>query len=155
MTFSEKDLDHRLSQLTRDEMPGEYNWQQISQRLNQRRPYATLAAVATLAAIVILATLVIQLPDDSGWRNPLAVVAMAEMEVMRHHAPQELPEETEPGWDEAWQANQQAIDELEQALKRHPDNPLLIEFLARSRLRQASLINQTMTDEIVVADNRS
>jgi hypothetical protein len=44
--------------------------------------------------------------------------------------------------EEAWQDNQVAIEQLEQALQGDPDNPLLLEFLSEARLRQARLIQR-------------
>jgi len=46
---------------------------------------------------------------------------------------------------QAWQENQNAIAELEQALERDPGNGLLLEFLAEARLRQAQLIHSGLT----------
>ena len=42
---------------------------------------------------------------------------------------------------EAWAENQTAIEELEAALERDPDNRLLLDFLAEARLRQVRLLN--------------
>ena len=56
----------------------------------------------------------------------------------------------------AWQDNQQAIAQLEQALEQDPGNRMLLEFLTEARMRQARLVrsidrndghNQTLNNE--------
>ena len=79
----------------------------------------------------------------------------AEVRAMRASAP-EMPLTTNidspSALMAAWQDNQQAIVQLEQALEHDPDNRMLLEFLTEARMRQARLVksigrNQTPTND--------
>lgn len=143
-------LDARLEALTRNATPPAAAWPAVAERIRagegrvRRRPgrIGALAAAAALVAVLAV-TVVQQMPDGPG--EPIdagRVLVQAEAEAMRRAAPvatgglvDALP------LAESWAENQSAIDELEAALDRDPDNRLLLDFLAEARLRQVRLLN--------------
>ncbi len=142
----DRDLDRRLAQLTREAAPPPAAWAGISKRIHRPRRVAVPLASAA-AAVVAFAALLQLLPGDDSARtgpiqDPGRVLVQAEAEAMRRAAPvatgglvDALP------LAEAWAENQTAIDELEAALTRDPDNRMLLDFLAEARLRQVRLLN--------------
>ncbi|NKI35846.1 hypothetical protein HFP89_11795 [Wenzhouxiangella sp. XN79A] len=136
-------LDARIAALTRSAEPRQRVWTGIAERIRPVRragwPWAAAAAVVLALAIVALQ------PDrersSTGSERALQLV-QAEVEAMRRAAPVVTADWLdERPWTEAWADNQVAIDELEAALGRDPDNRLLLDFLAEARLRQARLIH--------------
>lgn len=139
-------LDRRLAALTREARPRPEVWAGIEARIGRprRRVWRRAAAVA---AVGLVAVLVLQvMPGDKRDSGPTADAARrlvhAEAEAMRRVAPTATGglAESVP-LVEAWTDNQAAIEQLEAALIRDPDNYLLLEFLAEARLRQARLLN--------------
>jgi hypothetical protein len=145
MTIDDRELDRRLAALTRHVEADESLWPGIERGLasDSRRPrrIAAAAAVGALslgAALVALSVFDRTVPDEQGF-------AQRQAAVMRAAAPDAVAVstvESSPRLGEAWRENQAAINELEQALKRDPDNGLLLEFLSEARLRQARLIQR-------------
>jgi hypothetical protein len=145
MTLEDTELDRRLSALPRQTDIDQRHWQAIEARLQAppRRWPRFMAAAAGIAACLAVALLLVdQASLPSG--NDASVVIAAEISAMRAQAAG-----LEADWDGqdlemagAWDENQDAIEELERALARHPDNPMLMDFLAQARLRQAQLVQQ-------------
>lgn len=136
-------LDLRIEALTRSAEPGDRVWTGIAARIEpaRRAGWPWMAAAAVVLALAIAAV------QPGLQRSPtlsdLALqLVQAEVEAMRRAAPAFTTGWTdELSWAEAWAGNQAAIDELEAALARDPDNRLLLDFLADGRLRQARLIH--------------
>lgn len=140
------ELDRRLAALTRDAEPGPANWTAIERRIRRRRLPAF--AAAGVAAIGFGIMLVARVGTDGFDEGAARSVVQAEVRAMEASAPERaalLQLDSPEGLMEAWQDNRQAIDELNRALERDPDNQLLLEFLAQARLRQARLVRQGMT----------
>jgi len=143
MIRDDRELDRRLSALTRRAEPDEAVWRRIDSRI--RRPSRHRPVLAGAAALVALAVLagawLLERPDAQP--TPMRTLVAQEAAALRALAPAralpadfELPAPVEQAWDE----NQTAIAELEAALERDPDNRLLLEFLAQARLREAELM---------------
>lgn len=148
------ELDRRLAALTRSAEPASTSWSVIQARIerstesDQRarsRPFwpVAMAAAAVLAAV---AAVVWQVPRSPTLSEPAfdagRVLVQREAEAMRRTAPTVTGGlEVAPTLAGAWAENQTAIEELEAALDRDPDNRLLLEFLAEARLRQVQLLN--------------
>ncbi len=146
-------LDLRIAALARSAEPGDRVWTGIAARIEPARRAggrrAATAAVALAFLIVIGFGIVLVQPGPQRsvtMSDPAVQLVRAEAEAMRRTAPavtagwvDELP--WAEAWADAWAGNQAAIDELEAALARDPDNRLLLEFLAEGRLRQARLIH--------------
>jgi len=146
-------LDLRIAALARSDEPGDRVWTGIAARIEPARRAggrrAATAAVALALLIVIGFGIVLVQPGPQRsvtMSDPAVQLVRAEAEAMRRTAPavtagwvDELP--WAEAWADAWAGNQAAIDELEAALARDPDNRLLLEFLAEGRLRQARLIH--------------
>lgn len=144
-------LDARLDALTREATPPAAAWSGVVERIraedgNRHRGRAgrigALAAAAAVVAVVAV-SVVRQMPAGPGDAIDAGrVLVQAEAEAMRRAAPvatgglvDAMPLAA------AWAENQTAIEELEAALDRDPDNDLLLEFLAEARLRQVRLLN--------------
>lgn len=142
MTIDDRELDRRLDALARETDVDQSLWPGIERRL---RPARRWPAAAAGVAGVFLGALVVALLAIDGPAPEGPAVAQSEADAMRAAAPDVL-EVSRAGASsplmEAWQDNQAAIDQLEQALERDPDNPLLLEFLSEARLRQARLIQR-------------
>lgn len=145
MTLTDHELDLRLEALPRAVDTPREPWDGIKRRLQPARPwFGRISAAAALAASVTLAVLVVESPEPTR-DSPAAVVISAEVEAMRSQSGvRNLPvsPHINGGLAGAWEANQDAIDELEAALDNHPDNPMLIQFLAQARLRQSDMITE-------------
>lgn len=142
------ELDRRLAALTRDAEPAPANWTAIERRIRRRRLPALAAAAAGVAAIGFGIMLVARVDTNGFDEGAARSVVQAEVRAMEASAPEHAALrqlDTPEGLMEAWQDNRQAIDELNRALERDPDNQLLLEFLAQARLRQARLVRQGMT----------
>ncbi|MBY6203870.1 hypothetical protein [Halomonas denitrificans] len=143
--IEDSELDARLSTLTREAPPPASAWAGIAERIRPRRRgrhvrWGLLAA----AAVLLVAVVVVRPPPDerpAGIDGGRILVA-AETEAMRRVAPTVTGGliDTQP-LAASWAENQVAIDELEAALDRDPDNRLLLEFLAEARMRQVRLLN--------------
>ena len=143
MTLDDRELNRRLDSLTRRTEPDEGLWPGIERRLHpaRRRP-----AAAAVVAVVGIGGLLVALSVLDGNSSRAPSLAQVEADAMRTAAPETLPVSRGHGSTallEAWQDNQAAIYELEQALERDPDNRLLLEFLSEARLRQARLIQRS------------
>jgi hypothetical protein len=146
MTIDDTELDARLAALARDTEPDERNWRRIERRIRPRQR-APIAAAAAVAVVAIAVGIVAQfrgggdVPRDhqllEAEVKAMAAAAPDEAALRRAGSPEALMQ--------AWQHNRQAIEELERALVRDPDNTLLLEFLSEARLRQARLVQQGMT----------
>jgi hypothetical protein len=150
MTISENELDRRLAALPRTTETPDQLWSGIDQRIDQGRwPWLNrVGALAAFAAAVVVAILVVEPPSLQAL-HPGAVVIHAEIEAMNRQSPAKhwvQPVNINGGLTAAWEENQAAIEELESALARNPDNQLLMDFLVRARLRQSELVNQAMAD---------
>lgn len=147
----EAELDRRLASLTRSAEPAPSSWSRIQQRIEQdstsdgRHRHRPIWPVAMAAAAVfaLVAVVVWQLPTSTGPQfDDGRQLVQREAEAMRRAAPMVTGGfEEAPPLAEAWTENQIAIDELEAALDRDPDNRLLLEFLAEARLRQVRMLN--------------
>ena len=140
---SDDALDARIAALTRSAEPGETVWTGIDRRIQapRRAAWPWSAAAAVLLAVAIVA---VQPGPERAPTQPDRTVQLvqAEAAAMRRADPVATVDWVdEAPWREAWADNQAAIDELEAALSRDPDNRLLLEFLAEARLRQTRLIN--------------
>lgn len=150
------ELDRRLDALTRVAEPPSGSWSAIERRIRRRRwPGVLLAGFAAAAVLSGVALVVSQFGPAPAPTGGIAETMLAEVRAMRASAP-EVPVtkdiESPAALMAAWQDNQQAIAQLEQALERDPDNRMLLEFLTEARMRQARLVksigqNQTPTDE--------
>jgi hypothetical protein len=142
MTIDDRELDRRLNALPRETQADEALWPGIERRLRPSRRWP--AAAAVVAAVGFGALFIALWVDEHG--SPDAPgFALREAETMRAEAPDAIPVSqinASPSLRTAWQDNQSAIDELETALERDPDNRLLLEFLGDARLRQARLIQR-------------
>jgi hypothetical protein len=145
-------LDRRLAALTREHDPDPAVWQGIEARLAPRlriRPWAVAAAAGGLA--LMLAALAPMLQRAPAI-DPARIAISAEARALQALEPTTLPAawtEVPASLERAWQDNQAAIAELEQALARAPGNRMLLDFLAEARLRQARLLGQTTTEDII------
>lgn len=144
MTLDDHELDRRLAALTRQVDPDEGSWPAIEARLKRRPSRWKLPAAAGLAvaASLLVAVLVTSSLDTTPSGTEAGVVS-AEIAAMQHQVSwSEVPrsDAINSGLSAAWDENQQAIDELEQALARNPDNLMLMDFLAQARLRQSELV---------------
>jgi hypothetical protein len=145
MTIDDHKLDQRLAALSRQAEPDEGSWSAIESRLSPRQARWKLPAAAGLAVAASVLVVVLAMnpfhsaPDDFG-----SGLVSAEIEAMRHQVNwSDVPrhDSVNGGLTTAWEENQQAIAELEQALARNPDNLMLMDFLAQARLRQSELVN--------------
>ena len=141
---ADEELDRRLSALVREAEPAASVWAGIESRIERpRRRYAAPLALAAAVVLAVVISVVQWGPEAPGaLSDPARVFVQAEAEAMRRAAPVEtgglvdaLP------LADAWAENQTAIEELEAALERDPDNRLLLDFLAEARLRQVQLLN--------------
>jgi len=154
--MEDSELDGRLNALTRVVDPAPANWDAIERRIRRRRrPHAIWAGIAAAAVLGGVALVVSQIGPAPAPAGGIAETLHAEAQAMRASAP-ELPVVSEfdspAALMAAWQDNQQAIAQLEQALEHDPDNRTLLEFLTEARMRQARLVrsigrNQTPTNE--------
>lgn len=144
-------LDRRLAALPREHAPDPAVWQAVEARLAPRRrarPWAVAAATGGLA--LMLAALAPML-ERTAPVDPARIAISAETRALQALEPTTLPAawaEVPAGLERAWQDNQAAIAELEQALERTPGNRMLLDFLAEARLRQARLLGQTAIEDI-------
>ncbi len=158
MSLSDRQLDQRLARLRHPAEPDPRLWQGIAPKLARRRRVwpLWLSAGSAVAAVVLLTVLAV--PPRLG--SPLDAsdrIVGAEIRAMDAHAPSvadlegaRLGEVLGGAWDE----NEEAIAELEQALARQPGNPMLIQFLAQARLRQSELIHQATVGEAMAEFRR-
>jgi len=154
--MDDSELDRRLDALTRIAEPPPDNWTAIERRIRKRRwPKALSAGLAAAAVVAGIALVVLQIGPTPVSSGGLAETMKAEVQAMRVAAP-ETPAASDidspASFMAAWQDNQQAIAQLEQALEHDPDNRLLLEFLTEARMRQARLVrsiglNQTPNNE--------
>jgi hypothetical protein len=157
MTLSDRELDRRLAALPRHTETPSQHWQVIAARLDtpaRRWPPMATAAIG-IAACLALALLVVD-PDAGVHSDTAAFIVATEIQAMRTQASgiEQSGGRLTTEMSGAWEQNQDAIDELEHALARHPDNPMLIDFLAQARLRQHQLIQQAKAGG-ALADYRS
>jgi len=142
MTIDDHELDRRLAALRRQTPADESLWPGIERRLRRTRRWPAVAAV--IAAIGLGALFVaFSAFDHDTLQQP--GFAQREAEAMRAVAPDPVAVsqiDASPPLMAAWRDNQAAIEELERALARDPDNRLLLEFLSEARLRQARLIQR-------------
>ncbi len=142
MSIDESELDRRLEALTREVDADEALWPGIERRLRPTRRWPAIsAAVAAVVFGVLLGSLA--LFDRETSDGPRFV--QDGTEAMRSAAVESFAvsrAEASGPLEKAWQDNQAAIEQLEQALQDDPDNPLLLEFLSEARLRQARLIQR-------------
>ena len=142
MNVDDRELDRRLNALTRETDADESLWPGIEQRLRpaRRGPLVKGSAAAVVVGATVIALLVL-----NGAPPERTDTAQSQAEAMRAAAPDALAVssiDASQSLAKAWQENQAAIEQLEQALARDPDNRLLLEFLGEARLRQARLIQR-------------
>ena len=146
MTIDDRELDRRLAALTREIDVDESLWPAIERRLRPARRWPA-AAVALITAVAIAGVFIAMPTIDRGAPEGPGV-AQREAEAMRALAPEASAVsqiDASPALQQAWQENQTAIEQLEQALEADPDNRMLLEFLSEARLRQAQLIQRGMS----------
>ena len=153
MTLDDRMLDQRLVALPRQTEADEDSWRAIEARLKPSRTRwpvrfaAGLAVAASLAVVVLVTRAPDTAPTDLG-----AQVMLAEIAAMQHQVSwTDLPasDTIKSGLVSAWEENRQAIEELEQALSRNPDNLMLMDFLAQARLRESELIHHATANRTV------
>lgn len=147
MSINDAELDRRLAGLPRAVDVPAAVWTRIERRIAPRRRPWIGSVAASVVLIAVAGLLVLSGPDKAGPADPEAVVIAAEVDAMRRSAPDPsalMAANLDQAWHSAWIENLAAIDELEKALERNPDNRLLMDFLARARLRQSELINQAV-----------
>lgn len=152
MTLNDRQLDRRLAALTREAEPGSDHWPAIERRIGTRRRWG-LPVAASAAAALVLAVAALRVLGPGPGSQPsgaadLQAVVSAEARAMQASAPEQnaaIRARSPEALMRAWSDNQRAIEEIESALARDPGNPLLLEFLAEARLRQARLINSSLT----------
>jgi len=142
--LDDAELDRRLDGLTRIAEPPPGNWTAIERRIRKRRWTGALSAGLAAAAVLSGVALVLsQVGPVSVPPGAIAETMHAEVRAMRALAP-DAPAvsniDSPAAVMAAWQDNQQAIAQLEQALEHDPDNRMLLEFLTEARMRQARLI---------------
>ena len=142
--IDDSELDRRLDALTRVAEPPVGAWSAIEHRIRKRRRSMAVPAGLAAAAVVFGVALVVsQLGSAPTYPGGAAEAMQAEVRAMRVAAP-ETPvladAESPEALMAAWQDNQQAIEQLEQALENDPGNRMLLEFLTEARLRQARLV---------------
>lgn len=155
---ADRELDQRLEALSRRADPDPALWQAIEARLDQEtrqretrsgnsRWFAGSAIAASIAGALTIGLLLTMQSGDFADEN-VASAFQRELVAMQASAPAPLSS-IRPDAPEslmaAWAENQSAIEELEEALNRDPDNRLLMEFLAQARLRQTHLIQAGIT----------
>lgn len=150
MTLDDRELDRRLAALTRESAPGADHWPTIERRIQAPRRWGLPVAASAAAALVlaVAALRVVGPGPEPNEATDLQAVVSAEARAMQASAPDEtdvLRARSPEALMRAWSDNQSAIEEIEAALARDPGNPLLLEFLAEARLRQARLINSSLT----------
>lgn len=146
MKLSDAELDLRLGQLTRDAAPPSRVWRGVARQLPaaKRRVRASMA-IAAVVALCVLAFVHRLGPNDVMSPPPEAPEAwLVPSPGISDWQPVLLEQ---AGLDVPWNANQRAIGALQQALEDDPGNPMLLEFLARARLRQAELIQLSTRNE--------
>lgn len=158
MNITDKELDRRLAALPRETDTPEALWPIIEQRIAHRHRRTWLGGIAAAVLLGVLAALIanhfrdFQQFDLQGTASLAATVIAAEVEAMGRAAPDpgnDLFEGGAGSLESAWNVNQNAIDELERALKNNPGNRLLLDLLARARLRQSELVNQATAAKLV------
>lgn len=163
MTMNDMELDRRLDALPREAAAPETLWPVIERQIAHRSRRTWLAGIAAALVMAVLAALTannlkdLNPPDLTGTVSLAATVIAAEISAMDRAAPdaEQVPRtDFDKGWKEAWDLNQTAINELEHALKESPDNRLLLDFLARARLRESELVNRA-TAGTALASQRS
>lgn len=149
------ELDRRLDALSRSASVAPGNWAAIESRIHRRRwPVARLSAIAAAAVLAGVALVVSQIAPEPVPSGGMAEAMQAEVQAMRASAPAPLAVsagDSPAALVAAWQENQQAIVQLEQAMEDDPGNRLLLEFLTEARMRQARLVrsashHQTLND---------
>lgn len=159
MNMKDMDLDRRLDALPRAADTPEALWPAIERRITHRSRQRWLTGIAAAVVMTVLAALIannfrdFRPPDLTTTVSLAATVIAAEISAMDRSAPdaeQAALADFDQGWKEAWDLNQAAINELEQALKESPENRLLLDFLARARLRESELVNQAMAGTALV-----
>ncbi|PKL96767.1 MAG: hypothetical protein CVV18_00460 [Gammaproteobacteria bacterium HGW-Gammaproteobacteria-8] len=150
----DQDLDRRLAGLTTEHAPDPALWNAIEARLRpRRRPWAVPGAIAAAAgALALLLATLTPVLTRQPLPDPGIAAIQAEARALQALEPDPLPAtwvEAPAGLEAAWQENQAAIAELEQALERTPGNRTLLEFLAQARLRQARLLGQAATEDFI------
>lgn len=155
MNMHDTELDRRLAALPRVVETPEALWPGIERRLTARTPRIWAAAVGTGLLAAIAGGLWIQGGLVPRPVDPAAVVVATEVENMGLSAPRVTRTAVDEGWQAAWEDNEAAIRELEQALENHPGNVLLLDFLAQARLRQSRMINHAMAGGAVEIEWRT
>lgn len=142
--IDDAELDRRLDGLARIAEPTPGNWTAIERRIRKRRWTRALSAGLAAAAVLSgLALVVSQLGPAPVPPGGIAETMHAEVRAMRASAPAApavANTDSPAAVMAAWQDNQQAIAQLEQALEHDPDNRMLLEFLTEARMRQARLV---------------
>ncbi len=147
--LDDAELDARLSALTREARPPESAWAGVAERIRSRRRGrpGRWSALAAATVVLAVAAVILQSPDErsidaEGDLDGGRMLVEAEAAAMRRAAPTATGGliDAQP-LAASWAENQAAIDELEAALDRDPDNRLLLEFLAEARMRQVRLLN--------------
>jgi len=139
MTMDDFELDRRLHALAREADPPPGNWCAVQRRIRPRRWTAVAAAAAVFAGVVLVTSQFAIEPSSSSRLEVLVRSEAAAMETVAPEIRGVAAGDSGQALMAAWQENQDAITQLERALRRDPGNRLLLEFLTEARLRQARL----------------
>ena len=158
--MDDRQLDRRLDALTRTAEAPPGNWAAIERRIGKpRRSWALpagFAAAAVLSGVALVFSQIGPAPPPAGGLAETMQTEMQAMRVAAPEAPAASSTDSPATLMAAWQDNQQAIAQLEQALEQDPGNRMLLEFLTEARMRQARLVrsidrndghNQTLNNE--------
>jgi len=144
MTMNDQELDRRLAALTTESEPDASLWPAIERRLAPSRSRPAAVAAVSLMLLLLIMTLP-RMDQDATETGRLTDTRVHEIPAL-DPAPQWVARaEQLPALMNAWQDNRQAGAQLEQALENDPGNPLLLEFLGKSRLREARLVQITLS----------
>lgn len=148
MSMDDEQLDRRLAELPREAEPDDAVWAGIERRIRPARrwPAGVAAGLALAAGLAVIVQIATRAPEPTAMAS--AARAEAEMRAMRAGAPARLALDrigSSEALMAAWAENRAAIEQLERALQRDPDNALLLEFLREARMREAGIVQQGMT----------
>lgn len=148
--LSDPELDRRLAALPTESVPDPALWAGIEARLAPRRRTRLWAVAASAGGLALALAALMPMLQREPLADPGQIAIRAETRALQALEPAVQPTGiSNAGLEGAWQDNQAAIAELEQALERTPGNRMLLDFLAQARLRQARLLGQAAAEDII------